>query len=68
MYKAVNNFFNDGFAFKKLSLTVYLVFNVFQIPVHKMTSSYSTVFICAATGYVLDATIYKKLYCEYIEA
>jgi len=60
IYKAVNNFFNDSFAFQKLGLAVNLTFNVFQIPVHKLTASYSTVFICTATGIVLD----RELKCQ----
>jgi len=60
MYKAVNNFFNDSFAFQKLSLTVDLIFNVFQIPADKLTASDSIVFVYAPTGNVLD-TIHRKL-------
>ena len=60
MYKAVNNFFNDSFAFQKLSLTVDLIFNVFQIPADKLTASDSIVFVYAPTGNVLD-NIHRKL-------
>jgi len=57
MYKSVNNFFDNSFAFQKLSLAVNLTFYIFQIPVHKLTASYSTVFVYTAPGNVLDTTL-----------
>jgi len=45
MDKAVDYFLDDSFAFNELRLTLNLIFNVFEVPVHELTASDSAVFI-----------------------
>jgi len=49
MYKAVDDFLNDSFAFNKFSFAVNFTLNVLQIPVDKLTTPHAAVFICAQT-------------------